>query len=90
MTSPQITSFGTHSPFERYEHSAIIQEVADAYDDWRGQYGAPRTKSATLQMVEDVISPILDRLSSWEAHQKAATSTIDDIKNLIAQMEIMR
>lgn len=89
MTSKD-TSIGTHSPIDYSDQSKIISEVADAYEEWRGQYGAPRSRAATLQMVEDILTPLLERLASWSAHEGTASAAIEDIKNLIAQREILR
>jgi hypothetical protein len=75
------------TPIEPIDHSSIIQEVADAYDEWKQHYGVPRSKTAMLQMVDDILRPVLDRLSNWEAYENAAQATLKDIKNLISNNE---
>lgn len=75
------------TPIDTIDHSRIIQEVADAYNDWRQMYGAPRTQSETLQMVENILDPLLGRLTAWDSYNKTSAATLNDIKNLIANAE---
>lgn len=65
------------------EHSKIIQEVADSYCDWREMYGAPKSQRATLQMIEEVLTPLLDRLSSWSRYENSCTETLKNVKCMI-------
>lgn len=71
------------TPVDSMEHSQLIQEVADAYSDWREMYGAPKSQRATLQMVEDILSPILDRLSSWSKYENSCQETLSNVKTMI-------
>lgn len=75
------------TPVSYSDKDKIISDVADRYSEWRRKFGAPKTDSAIAQMVADVLTPLLDKLSSWDLYESSAQHTIYLIKDIIAEKE---
>lgn len=62
---------------------AIVSEIADNYWCYRNEYGAPRTKAGGLEMIDDILSPLLTKLSAFERYEKSAQAKLENISKLL-------
>jgi hypothetical protein len=66
-----------------WEESDIKQSVMDRYDEYRSQYSSPRTEIEKWNMLEFILTPVLENLSSWETREKTAQAKLDSIQEII-------
>ncbi len=71
------------TPIYYTDKDPIIERVAERYCDWRDKYGAPRTTTATRQMIKDILEPLFNQLDSWDAHEDSAQQAIEKIKEIL-------
>ncbi len=67
------------------DEDRIKQEVRSRYDEYRASYGSPRTQTEKWEMIDFILSPLLDRLSSWEVFEKTAQHKLDKISEIIQE-----
>ena len=65
------------------DEDTIKQEVKDRYDEYRPDHSNPRTQHEKRQMIEFILNPLLDRLSSWTVYEKTAQHKLEEIQGII-------